>query len=244
MSQPEPTEPPRRRSGFGALHSWIATITGLAALVLSIFNFWLLQRDPRVDASLPAVLRIAGGADFTHIYLQPTLSTSQDTDGVDVVETLKFRLHDTSSDPGTSDPEFIWDESGKWQYYEPTDALNYFPDGDPVAMVVARDTPQRPVVRFVARGWRIAAGRYDAVLEVHRGSDETPLLKHFCLSLSPSDISILAKDHKGFYFFRNDTPQAADNDGCYTRFTYSQPSRGDTEGSSDPLTPGSRPTNT
>lgn len=108
-------------------------------------------------------------------------------------------------------------------------------------MVVGRDTPQRPVARFVARGWNITAGHYDAVLEIHRASSKHPLLKRFCLFLSASDISILNRDHKGFYFFRNDTPQAAEHDGCYTRFTYAQPSEEETQSGADRLTPGSQP---
>lgn len=126
MSQPEQTELRRGWHGFVALHPWTATITSLAALLLSVINFFLLQRDPRVDASLPAVLRIAGGLHFTHMYLQPTLSTRQDTDGVDVVETLKFRLHDTSPEAVTPDPEFIWDEAGKWSMIRrPTHSVTF-----------------------------------------------------------------------------------------------------------------------
>lgn len=107
------------------------------------------------------------------------------------------------------------------EYDPPTDALSYFPDGDPVAMVVGRDTPQRPVARFVARGWNITAGHYDAVLEIHRASSKHPLLKRFCLFLSASDISILNRDHKGFYFSATTLPRLP----SMTAATHDSPTR-------------------
>ncbi len=138
---------------------WSATVTGVVALVLSVINLFLLQRDPRLDVSLPAVIRMEGRPAYSLFWIQPSLTTSQDTDEVVVVQTISLELRLVPGNAAAEDPKFFWNQLGKWEYGEKSDALDYLPAGDPTPLVISRDQPQRPVALFAAPNWTIVSGR-------------------------------------------------------------------------------------
>ena len=203
---------------------WTATATGIAAFVLSVINFVQLQRDARIDLALPAMVRIAQGRDYSLVFMQPLLSTRQDTDGVDVAVTMKLSLRG----PGRQ-PQFVWDETGEWKYDSATGGLAYAPARDPAPMIVDRDTPQSPVARFVATGWRFSPGRYEGILEVQR-ADGGRVRRDFCLHLEPKDV-VWLESHTGYDQYRSDAPPAAAtrHGECYVAYdaypSLNQPSR-------------------
>lgn len=229
----ESGEEGRRHRRLAAVHLWSATFTGLAALVLSVLNFVIFQKDARIDVKLPAILRIGGGSDYTLVWLQPTLSTTQNSDRVKMASTLKLKMQRQSAGSTENAPQFIWDESGKWEYDPPTGGLAYVPATDPAPMVVNRDTPKSPVARFIAKGWIFSPGRYEGTLEVHRPEGGKPLMSDFCLYLSAGDVKTIQDpaNRKRLYMFRNDDPTSDSQHGdCYVGFSYSTPARETSEG--------------
>ncbi|NBE50369.1 hypothetical protein [Streptomyces boluensis] len=205
----------------------------MAALVLSVLNLVILQKDARLDVALPAILRIGGDPDYTLVWLQPTLSTTQNSDRVKMASTLKLTLHRQSAGGAEESPQFIWDESGKWEYDPPTGGLAYVPAADPAPMVVHRDTPKSPVARFIAKRWSFSPGRYEGRLEVHRPEGGKPLMANFCLYLSDGDVQTLQDpaNRTRLYMFRNDDPTTRSQHGdCYVGFSHSAPAREKSEG--------------
>ncbi|MFD9083595.1 hypothetical protein [Streptomyces erythrochromogenes] len=206
-----------RPGRFGGLHVWSATVTSVAALTLSIINLILLQKDPHLDVSLPAVIRLDSYNGLGLFYIQPTLTTSQDTDEVDVVSTLGLELRSAQKNRAVEDPHFIWHELGKWEYGAKSNALDYVVVGDPTPMVISRNQPQRPVALFSARDWIISSGRYEGTLLVHRSEGDPPKAYPFCVYVSSADAAYLNDPRRsGFQLYRNDHPDTPpDHKGCY-----------------------------
>ncbi|OLZ62009.1 hypothetical protein AVW11_24070 [Streptomyces amritsarensis] len=206
-----------RAGRFGGLHVWSATVTSVVALALSIINLILLQKDPRLDVSLPAVIRLDNYSGSGLVYIQPALTTSQDTDEVEVVRTLGLELRPAEEDRAVKDPHFIWRELGKWEYGEKSNALDYVVIGDPTPVVISRNQPQRPVALFSARDWIVTSGRYEGTLLVHRSEGEPPKTYRFCVYVSSADAAYLNDPRRsGFQLYRNDHPGTPpDHKGCY-----------------------------
>ncbi|MFD7441008.1 hypothetical protein [Streptomyces sp. NPDC059909] len=208
---------PRARR-FESVHLWITTATGLVALVVSLYNFAELQREPDIDVTLPHLVRISQDKDVW-LYLQPTLSTRIKTQEVEVVMNAELRLKPTGPIANSSKPEFFWDETGTWTYGLKANELSYQRVADPVPLLVSQDKPQQPTILFNAIAWNFQPGRYEGTLRLHRASRPEPLVSRFCLDISEQALKqFQSGGQRRFFSFRDDLPASAGgsrSSGCY-----------------------------
>ncbi|WP_367136845.1 MULTISPECIES: hypothetical protein [Streptomyces] len=214
--QPPPAEPtPKKR--YEQAQAWVATLAGVLALGLSIYNLLALQREPSVDVALPHITRVAQGKD-TWLYFQPTLSTRVKTERVEVINQVELQLRPTTA--GAKQPAFFWDETGSFSYNAKANSLTYQRVADPSPLLISQSTPQQPLFLFNAVGWSFSEGRYEGTLVLKRASGQDPLKKNFCLVVSKEAATTMqgAGQYK-FHDFRYDVPgsetQRAEAKGCY-----------------------------
>ncbi|WP_327732681.1 hypothetical protein OG749_01290 [Streptomyces nojiriensis] len=224
-AQPAVPEAPDPRAGhrprtrrFESAHLWITTVTGLVALIVSLYNFWELRKKPDIDVTLPHLVRVAQGKDVW-LYLQPTLSTRIKTQDVEVVMGAELRLRPSGPITGSREPEFFWDETGSWTYNRERNDLTYRREADPVPLVVSQDKPQQPVILFNAVDWNLQPGRYEGSLSLHRASKPDPLVSGFCLEISEQAVKRFRGAGQQTHFdFRDDVPHSTGSSSgrdCY-----------------------------
>ncbi|GGY07839.1 hypothetical protein [Streptomyces hiroshimensis] len=216
-SQPDTVAEARPRRRHEQAHAWAATLAGVVALALSIYNLVALQREPAVDVALPHITRVAQGKD-TWLYFQPTLSTRVKTERVEVINQVEFHLQPAAS--GTKAPAFFWDETGSFSYNATAHNLTYQRVADPSPLLVSQSTPQQPLLLFNAVGWGFAEGRYEGTLVLRRASGKAPLRKSFCMVVSKGAAATMrGAGQYQFHDFRDDVPgsdaRKAESEGCY-----------------------------
>ncbi|MFD5496071.1 hypothetical protein ACFWH4_25010 [Streptomyces sp. NPDC127091] len=212
-----------RRNRFDAVHKWSATAAAVVALALSAYNFADLQKKPKIDVTLPHLLRIGLDGKDTHFYIQPTVSSRIKAQDVEVIRDAHFQLTPTGSISSSKRPDFYWKEVGTWDFDPAAEFISYRWSADPAPFIVSQDNPQQPTILFQANGWSFQPGRYEGSLQLDRSADHHPLTKNFCLIISEKaakEIRSGAGD-RSIYFFRNDLPKFASSEysGCYVRET-------------------------
>ncbi|MET9959528.1 hypothetical protein ABZ128_10675 [Streptomyces sp. NPDC006326] len=208
-----------RRGRLEAAHVWTATLTGVVALGISLFNLAELQRGPDVDVTLPHVIRIEPHAPggTVHLFVQPTIATRFRAEDVEIITNIG--LHLLPAGKGQQ-PLFHWNEVGAWTYDFASNRLNYNRTADPSPLVVNQDKPQQPTFLFHSNDWHLHAGRYDGTLVLSRSSDRAPVKKPFCLDISKDALQTFAKaPERQFYELRNDvnpvTGRPQGESSCY-----------------------------
>ncbi|MFJ8195607.1 hypothetical protein [Streptomyces sp. NPDC096152] len=197
----------------------------MVALIISLYNFAQLQRQPNVDVTLPHLLRLEKHGNGVRFYVQPTVSTRLKSENVVVIRNARLQLTLTGSIPASKQPAFYWRESVTWYYDLNTDTVNNHWGGDPAPFIVSQDKPQQPSFEFLADNWMYKAGRYEGSLELLRSGGQAPLIKRFCLIASESAVNELQNPQppdQTIRFFRNDLPKFASSgtsSNCYRRDT-------------------------
>ncbi|MFE5811080.1 hypothetical protein ACFQ7S_35145, partial [Streptomyces sp. NPDC056491] len=105
-----------RRSRFDNAHKWAATLAAVAALAFSIYNFAELQQKPRIDVTLPHLLRTGPVDHGTAFQIQPTVSTRFKTPDVEVIRDAHLQLTPVGSISSAGKPIFYWHETGTYVY--------------------------------------------------------------------------------------------------------------------------------
>ncbi|MFJ9647283.1 hypothetical protein [Streptomyces sp. NPDC101206] len=224
---------------FQAGHTWVATIAGLGALALSVYNFLEAQKDPTTEVMLPHSLKVEAETAGISVFLQPTVFTRFGTEDTELVKDVRLRLRLRSPGPAVNDrPDFYWGQVVKWTArYEPTDAacaktgtspeataacekaLSAPPDiwwefeSEPAPFVVTQSAPQRPSIQFRTHNWKLTPGRYDGGLTLVRASTRSPLERTFCLVLEAGDAERIKQRKTIWWEFRNDVRRSTDH--CY-----------------------------
>ncbi|MFD3580437.1 hypothetical protein [Streptomyces sp. NPDC058644] len=222
MSESDENERRSPRHGrFGVLHLWSSTLAGVVALGISLYNLSTLHESPKIDATLPHLLRIGQGENV-YLFLQPTISARHQTQDVEVVTSMQLDLWPDGQDNAAKRPRFFWDDSIVWKVNQKTAGLDYVHAEDPAPLVVNQDKPQQPIASFIAKDWNLTPGRYQGKLTLHRASRPEPLTEEFCLTISSDDLKEFTTPGNGTYFvFRNDDPESVDRHAdCYARFRY------------------------
>ncbi|MFD8411709.1 hypothetical protein ACFV2Q_08080 [Streptomyces sp. NPDC059650] len=207
------------------MHKWSATAAAVVALVISLYNFAELQRQPNVDMTLPHLLRLEKLGNGVRLYVQPTVSTRFKSENVEVVRDARLQLTPTDSTSISKRPVFYWRESVTWYYDPDTDTVNNHWSSDPAPFLVSQDKPQQPSFEFLADNWMYQAGRYEGTLELSRSGDHALLTTKFCLIISEAAVNELRNPQppdQTIRFFRNDLPKFASSgsaSGCYRRDT-------------------------
>ncbi|MER7201835.1 MULTISPECIES: hypothetical protein [unclassified Streptomyces] len=201
---------------FDVFHLWATTATGLAALGIGIYSLVALQASPEIDVALPHVVRIAQGKN-AWLYLQPTMTAMEPTEDVEVITDAVLRLK--TSENAKNRPSFYWDETGAWTV-DTKGKLSYRQTADPAPILVAHEKPQQPTMRFNAEGWNFYKARYEGTLAIHRSEGRKPIVKKFCLIITPGNEARFRKFGQfASYLFRNDRPASPgaprDEIGCY-----------------------------
>nr|WTA24034.1 hypothetical protein OG365_39030 [Streptomyces sp. NBC_00853] len=215
MGQGESTS---RSVWSSAAHLWIATFTGLVALGISLYNFVVLQRPPKVDVALPRLVRIEPRApgNAVHFFLQPTLSIRRKTENVEVITDAQLRLAPT--DVNAPRPRFFWLDYGNYVYDFETNRDNWEKSSDPTPILVSQERPSLSTFNFNADAWNFRPGRYEGSLILHR-SGGAPMTARFCLLVSAADVKTFKESPERHAFvFRNDILDASvatRNPGCY-----------------------------
>ncbi|MGA5199483.1 hypothetical protein [Streptomyces exfoliatus] len=202
------------------MHTWTVTATSLAALAVSLYTFALFQRKPRLDVTLPHILRIEQQGGNILFYIQPTLSVRVKTEEVGVIGDTRLRLLPPSSIPSLKAPKFYWSGDGAWAYNATSDTLAYRWAGDPGPFTVSQETPQHPTLLFQADNWSFQPGRYEGSLQLYRPGNSIAVTKEFCLDISRKAVDSFrsGKQSNQFYVFRNDLPDlpsSGESAGCY-----------------------------
>ncbi|THA30903.1 hypothetical protein [Streptomyces sp. A1547] len=224
MEDPEtrPVES-HRRQRFEVVHKWSATAAAVVALVISLYNFAELHRQPSIEMTLPHLFRLEKLGDGVRFYVRPTVSTRFKSEDVEVITEARLQLTPTDANSISKRPVFYWRESVEWYYDPDSDTVNNRWSGDPAPFIVSQDKPQQPSFEFRASGWMYQAGRYEDSLLLLRSGDRAPLIKKFCLIISAAAVNELQNPQppdQTIRFFRNDLPKFASSGsdaGCYRR---------------------------
>ncbi|WP_225827847.1 hypothetical protein [Streptomyces naphthomycinicus] len=211
-----------RRARFEAVHKWVATGAAVAALAISLYNLAQLQKRPKIDVTLPHLIRIGPRGKGTLIYFQPTVATRFKTQDIEVIHDVRFQLTPTGSISSTKRPDFYWSENAKAVFDFASQQINYDWVGDPAPFIVSQDKPQQPTFMFLDKNWSFQPGRYDGSLQLSLTGNRKRTRK-FCLIMSKKAVDeIHGKNQRGLYFFRNDLPEftsPGNHSDCYVRET-------------------------
>ncbi|MFI2352402.1 hypothetical protein ACH492_36505 [Streptomyces sp. NPDC019443] len=200
------------------MHLWIATLTGLVALGISLYNFAVLQGAPKVDIALPRRVTIEPRApgNAVHFFLQPTLSIRRKTESVEVITDAQLRLLPAGATAPR--PEFYWLDSGNFVYDFEANNDHWEKSSDPTPILVSQERPSLSTFNFNADKWNFQPGRYEGLLILHR-SGGAPMTARFCLLVSADDVKTFKESaERDAFVFRNDilgTSVATRNSDCY-----------------------------
>ncbi|MFH9966514.1 hypothetical protein ACH4PR_34815 [Streptomyces mirabilis] len=212
-----------RRTRFDSVHKWAATLAAVIALSLSSYNFAELQQKPRVDVTLPHLLRVGPVGNGIGFQIQPTVSTRFKTQDVEVIRDAHLQLTPVGPISSLKKPIFYWHETGTYVYDFASDKVNYRWTSDPAPFIVSQDKPQQPTLNFWADNWTFQPGQYEGSLQLSRSENQNPLTKKFCLVVSKK----AADENRGaeqrqIFFFRDDLPKfhsSSKSPNCYRRET-------------------------
>ncbi|MGW1120744.1 hypothetical protein ACWD5B_27150 [Streptomyces tanashiensis] len=212
-----------RRGWFDAVHKWAATTAAVVALALSLYNWTELQQPPRLDMTLPHLMRIGPAGKGTLIYFQPTVSTRFKAQDVEVITDARLRLAPAASISSLKSPEFYWQSNDVPNFDFESNEIRIEWSGDPAPFIVSQDKPQQPMFQFQDDTWSFQPGRYDGSVELSRSGNHEPLTERFCLIISKRAVDEMRRgDARGIYFFRNDLPKFTSSSKyshCYVRET-------------------------
>ncbi|MEU9037719.1 hypothetical protein AB0D45_22840 [Streptomyces sp. NPDC048352] len=200
-------------------HTWVASVASVVALAFSGYNFSQLQEDPRIDLTLPKVLRLEYDPTGISLFRQPTVSTRFDTEDVEMVTDLRLTMRRTGGK--SPSPDFYWARTVKWLFKPGAGGkgeIVYEFLADPAPFTVTQTQPQQHSIRFRTNNWNLSPGTYEGTLSVHRASTRAPVEQTFCLVLRPPDVTLLKNpSQEGWYEFRRDVP-GHEEGGCYHWF--------------------------
>ncbi|MGR4878684.1 hypothetical protein ACIPUC_04500 [Streptomyces sp. LARHCF249] len=212
-----------RRSRFDSVHTWAATLAAVVALAFSIFNFTELQQKPRIDVTLPHLLRTGPVGNGTAFQIQPTVSTRFKTQDVEVIRDAHLQLTPVGSISSSKKPIFYWHETGTYVYDFTSDQVNYHWTSDPAPFIVSQDKPQQPTLVFWTDNWTFQPGQYEGSLQLSRSEDRSSFTKKFCLIVSrKATDEIRGAEQRQIFFFRDDLPKfhsSSKSPDCYRRET-------------------------
>lgn len=212
-----------RRIRFDSVHKWAATLAAVVALAFSIYNFTEIQQKPRIDATLPHLLRTGPVDNGTAFQIQPTVSTRFKTQNVEVIRDARLQLTPIGPISSLRKPTFYWHETGTYTYDFASDQVNYHWTSDPAPLIVSQDKPQQPTLVFWADNWTFRSGQYEGSLQLSRSGNSSPLTEKFCLIISKEAANeIRGAEQRQIFFFRDDLPKfdsSSKSSGCYRRET-------------------------
>ncbi|MFI9614554.1 hypothetical protein ACIHCM_23305 [Streptomyces sp. NPDC052023] len=213
----------RPRGGFDAIHKWAATAAAVVALAISLYNLAELQREPKLDVTLPHLMRIGPAGKGTLIYFQPTVSTRFKSQDVEVISDARLRLNPTGSISSSESSNFYWQSNGVPKFDFESDEIRIEWSGDPAPFLVSQENPQQPMFQFQDGSWVLQPGRYEGFIQLSRSGNRKPLTQDFCLIVSKKAVDEMrGGDERGIYFFRNDLPKFTSSSKyshCYVRET-------------------------
>ncbi|MBT2443327.1 hypothetical protein J7E93_25175 [Streptomyces sp. ISL-36] len=223
MNETDARSAESRRARFDNVHKWAATLAAIVALAFSIYNFAEFQKKPRIDVSLPHLLRTGPVDNGTVFQIQPTVSTRFKTQDVEVIRDARLQLTPVGSISSAKKPIFYWHETGTYVYDFDSDQVNYSWSSDPAPFIVSQDKPQQPTLVFWADSWTFQPGQYEGSLQLSRSGNRDPLTNKFCLIVSKKAIDeIHGADQRQIFFFRDDLPKFHSSNkspDCYRRET-------------------------
>ncbi|MFF7780499.1 hypothetical protein ACFZCG_39600 [Streptomyces tanashiensis] len=223
MTVNAPGEATPRRGWFDSVHKWAATAAAVLALALSLYNWSELKQPPRLDVTLPHLMRIGPAGTGTLVYFQPTLSTRFKAQDVEVITDARLRLAPVGSISSSKSPEFYWQGNGVPAFDFESNEIRIEWSGDPAPLIVSQDKPQQPMFQFQDDTWSFQPGRYEGSVQLSRSGGREPLTGSFCLIISKKAVDEMrGGDARGIYFFRNDLPKFTSSSRyghCYVRET-------------------------
>ncbi|RPF33621.1 hypothetical protein [Streptomyces sp. TLI_185] len=212
-----------QRVRFDSVHKWAATLAAVVALAFSIYNFAEIQKKPKIDLTLPHLLRTGTVDHGIAFEIQPTVSTRFKTQDVEVIRDARLQLTPVGSISSSRKPTFYWHENGTYVYDAASDQINYHWVSDPAPFIVSQDKPQQPTLNFWADNWTFKPGRYEGSLQLSRSESHSPLIKKFCLIVSKGAVNeIHGSTSREIFFFRDDLPKfhaSSKSKDCYRRET-------------------------
>ena len=177
----------------GFMSKWVPFTIALTSFVVSMYTFFITQREPVVDVVLPQQIRISvnrsGAAPFSIAFLRPTFVHAGPSQQVEVVETMRLEL----TPPDTATTHTIeWRETGNFVQDATSPAINYQWVADPAPLLLSRETAQSPIAVFYGDPELVwSPGVWQAVLLGTRAAGDPDLVARFDFELSQERVDLL-----------------------------------------------------
>lgn len=163
--------PPNDRRRLGPLLKESVPIAlSVLSFLLALFAIVQANRDPEVQLSLPAIIRLAQGGNGIWLYLQPRLET-----------------------PNGAPVPLVWDEQGTWRYDLVNQAQNWEYVANPAPLAVGPASPQLPICLFVgspATTWD--NGTYRALVEATQTTADEQLSASLAFTIDAANAEWLS----------------------------------------------------
>jgi hypothetical protein len=175
------------------MSKWVPFAIAVTSFIVSMYTFFITQREPIVDVVLPQQIRISvntsNGVPFSIAFLRPTFVNAGPSQQVEVVETMHIIL----TPPGTSTRHRIeWRETGAFVQDPTSPAINYLWHADPAPLLLSRETAQSPLAVFYGDTNLIwAPGEWRAELHGTRMAGDPDLVARFTFTITQELFDLL-----------------------------------------------------
>lgn len=178
----------------GFMRNWVPFSIAIVSFVVSMYTFFLTQREPVVDIVLPQSIRASvnwsGAEPFSVALFQPTLLHAGPSEQVEVIETMALTLYPTATPTDTH--TIGWREVGRL-YSEPVSGtITYEWVADPSPLMLTRETAQSPLGAFYGAPdlvwW---PGEWQAEIRATRAEGDPDLVSRFSFTVSQEDFDLL-----------------------------------------------------
>jgi hypothetical protein len=208
------------QSLFSRMHPWIASLTALAALVISTIVLVRQSGYPEIIVTLPPRIRVEIDDSTSNpnlMFIQPTFSVVEKTDRVGLVSSMRVELKKRG---GPEELRLQWDETGEWRLNPEGRGTTYEFMADPTPLVITQEAPRSPQALFQTNG-KYTAGTWDAMLIVNRAADQPDLKIPFCLIMQEELVNRMNERLGSTISLWNDTANGSTVENrpaqCYER---------------------------
>lgn len=171
----------RWRPGQG-FYNWATALIALIALLISADSWIKLNSKPDVSVQLSPRLDTLYKGQEAHVNVGPAFQVLNRTDRLVIISNAQLELRKR----GVSERRSLtWSQLGDWG--KVGEDVYFMYKSLPAPILIAADTVQSPVLKFIAMNWKFTPGVWDGTVTFHR-EDGASLSESFCLKIEPSDI--------------------------------------------------------
>lgn len=178
----------------GFMSKWVPFTIAVTSFIVSMYTFFITQREPVVDVVLPQMIRISvngsGPAPFSIAFFRPTFVHAGPSQQVEVVETMRLILTPPS---GAAGHTVEWRETGAFTQDPTSPAINYQWLADPAPLLLSRETAQSPIAVFYGDPSLVwEPGEWRAEFHGTRMAGEPDLVARFTFTVTQEYFDLLS----------------------------------------------------